>query len=380
MENKIQKVVRKMQEENRSIVNLSFPDFSFYSSLLQETFVEKAFSQLFKYPYYYPTAQGDADAREAVSGYYREFGQELNPDRLILTSSINQAYLYLFKIFSSGEILLPIPHHPEIDEIANFLGLTLKTYALDPANNWQIDFSSLKKQISTKTKAIFLMSPGCPTGSVQSSATLTELFASLKGQNITVVADESLSDFIFEEKEFPILESFAEPNQALITLHGLANGFALPGLKLSWLTFHGSDQVCEGLMKAVEYLADTFLTLAQPVQAILPEIIAPSEKWRLKFQKQVEKNRDLTRKILKKSPKLEFSPAEGGFYCLIKPKESKLTDQELTLDLLKKTGLYLHPGAYYGLNSADSYLVLSFLQDPAILKKSLKNLVAYFKK
>ena len=397
-QNPIQLAISKRLKEKKSIINLSFADYTFYDSLLSNNKIQSSFVNIFKYPYYYPTAKGELPARLAISQYYKKFGQDISPEKILLTSSLNQSYLYLIKIFgatrasgastnigasatekSSGQILAPRPHTPAFDEVAGFLNQKIKYFDLDPANGWQIDLESLRKSITTKTSAIFLMSPHLPTGAVQSPETLSALFDLIKGKNIAVIMDESLSDFIFNKKEFPITESISSGNQVIISLQTLSNGFALPGLKLSWLTFFGSDKAVQPLYQSVEYLADTFLTLNQLSQTILPEIIKNSVNWRYKFSQQVEKNYRLAERLLRKVPHLKLYKSDGGFYCLLQASIGKKTDQDLVVDLLKQTGVYLHPGHYYGLTPESNFLMLCFLQDPRVLTSSLKKVVKYFK-
>jgi aspartate/methionine/tyrosine aminotransferase len=380
--NNIQNQIQKLKDAGKSVVNLSFADFTFYPSLLQEKKIQSAFRQLSKHPYYYPVAQGDLETRQSISKYYQDFGQEISPEQILLTSGINQSYLYLFKIFSAekGEILVPNPHPPMLEEIASFLGIKLIKYDLDPTQSWQINLDSLKAKISAKTRAIFLMSPHLPTGAIQSDQTLTDLFALLKKKNIVVVSDESLSDFVFNKINFPIIQNLSDPGQLIISLQSLSNGFALPGLQLSWLTFHGPKAATQTLMKATEYLADTFLTLSQISQTIAPEIISGTEKWRYKFQQQVEKNRNLVCKKLAKVPGVSFQQPAGGLFALIQVPQSQLTAEELVLDLLKNTSVYVHPGSYYGLAPEKASFVICFLQDPSVLSRSIKHIIKYFKR
>ena len=380
LQNPIQLAISKRLKEKKAVVNLSFADYTFYDSLLANKKIQNSFVNIFKYPYYYPTAKGELTARQAISQYYKKFGQVINPENILLTSSLNQSYLYLIKLFGAdGQILAPRPHTPAFDEVAGFLNQKIKYFNLDPANSWQIDFDSLKKSITSKTRAIFLMSPHLPTGAVQSPDTLAALFNLIKAKNIAVIMDESLADFIFNKKEFPITESLSTASQLIISLQTLSNSFALPGFKLSWLTFYGQDKAVKPLYQAVEYLADTFLTLNQLSQTVLPEIIKNSINWRYKFAQQVEKNSRLATRLLRKVKHLKLHKPDGGFYCLLEASSAQKTDQDLVLDLLKQTGVYLHPGHYYGLKPESKYLVLCFLQDPRVLTSSLRKIAKYFK-
>lgn len=386
--NPIQAAIQKRQEESLPIVNLSFADFTFYDTLLSRRKIQNAFANVFKYPYYYPTAKGELEARQAIAEYYRRLGQEVDPESLILTSTINQSYLYLLKIFSSegGEILIPRPHTPSLEEVAGLLGLDLPSYPLLPDQGWQIDLVELEKQINDKTRAIFLMSPHLPTGAIQKEDTLKQLAKLIKGKDIALVVDESLSDFIFDKQKLPLINSMMRAQQLIVTLQSMSNSFALPGFKLSWMQVSGPTEKSNQLLQSLEYLADTFLTLNQFSSTILPEVIKYSRKWRRQFQKTVEKNRQIIVSRLGKSPRLRFHKPEGGFYTFIevldKDGQSMAGEdaaEKFVINLLNETGLYVHPGYYYG-QKTGCYFMLCFLQEPRTLRNSTKKLLRFLKK
>ncbi len=384
--NRLQKAIQQRKDDAQSLTNLSFADFTFHDSLLTRRKIQNAFVNIFKYPYYYPTARGEQETLEAVCAYYRRLGQDVDPGSLILTSTLNQSYLYLFKIFSNGngEILAPTPHSPSLDEVSGFLGLELKTYPLLAEQGWQIDLQQLEKNITENTRAIQLMSPHLPTGAVQTAETLEGLLKLIKGKNIALIVDESLSDFYFGEGKLPLITELAKSKQLIITLQSLSNSFALPGLKISWLQVSGPAEQAANLLQSIEFLADTFLTLSQFSQTVLPEVVRFSNKWRRKFQKIVEKNRHILVGKLSKCPRLHFHFPEGGFYAFIKvladPESpgAVLSDEDFAVDLLEKTGIYVHPGYYYAQKDG-CYFMICFLQDPGVLRTSLKKIVKYFR-
>jgi len=385
--NPIQAAIQKRQEAGLRINNLSFADFTFYDTLLSKGKIQNAFANLFKYPYYYPTAKGELEARQAIVEYYKHQDQEIDPESLILTSSINQSYLYLFKLFSSagGKIIIPSPNTPVLQEVAGFLGIELQTYPLLADQNWQIDLNALEKSINRQTKAIFLMSPHLPTGAIQKEETLRRLAKLIKGKNIALIVDESLADFIFKKQKLPLISALMRADQLVISLQTLSNSFALPGLKLSWIQVSGPANQAKPLLQKLEFLADTFLTINQVSQAILPEIVRHSHRWRKRFQAIVEKNSRTIIKRLGKSPQLRFHHPEGGFYAFIElldehgqSNTQPNADQNFSLQLLKQTGIYIHPGHYYS-QKTGCYFMLCFLQDPKTLRISCKNLLKFLK-
>jgi alanine-synthesizing transaminase len=384
---RIQKAIQDRRDEGESLVNLSFADFTFYDNLLTRGKIQKAFINIFKYPYYYPTARGEQEALQAISGYYAGLGQEVDPGSLIITSTISQSYLYLLRILSvdQGEILVPTPHNPSLAEVAGFLDIELRYFPLSAETGWQIDIEQLEGLITPKTRAIFLQSPHLPTGAIQKVETLQKLLKLIKDKNIVLVMDESLGDFVYTEEKLPVITELSAAKQLVVTLQSLGNSFALPGFKISWIQVSGPAEKAESLLQSLELIADTFLTIDQLGQTVLPEVVRYSRKWRRKFQKVVEKNRHILVGKLSKCPRLRFHYPEGGFYALVEvlpapdsPSGSLPDDEDFVVDLLDKTGVYVHPGRYYG-QKKGCWFMVCFLQDPGTLRSSLKKIVRYLK-
>ena len=65
--------------------------------------------------HYDPQPRGVLGARQAVCHYYREsHNVDLDPERLILTTSTSEAYSYVFRLLCNpgDEILVPKPGYP----------------------------------------------------------------------------------------------------------------------------------------------------------------------------------------------------------------------------------------------------------------------------
>ncbi len=411
---KIQQTIQQRQEAGLPITNLSFADYTFYDTPLLLKKVRRAFANVFRYPYYYPSARGEPEALEAVCEYYARLHRETTPENLLLTPSINHSSLYLLRLFfaAGGEVLAPCPYSPYLEEVRGFLGHELKTFPLLPAEGWQINLAALEKMITPKTRAIFLMSPHLPTGAIQKEETLRQLFKIIKGKKIAVIIDESQADFIFNKATLPVPAALADSRQLLVTLQTLSNSFALPGLKLSWIRVDGPAVPRNELLTSLELLSDTFLGVNQLTQGIMPELVRHTRRWRRKFRKTVEKNRDILVSKLGKSPRLRFHYPEGGLFAFVevlppakgaiqRVSKSLPTDapadaavapatppgatspefasaEDFSVALLEKTGVYVHPGHYYGQDSGNFFAVC-FLQSPSTLRGSLRKIIKFLR-
>ena len=119
--------------------------------------------------HYDPQPRGLLEARNAVCHYYREAHRvfDLDPERLILTTSTSEAYSYVFRLLCnpSDEILVPKPSYPLFEFLADLCDVKLVPYPLLYDHGWQIDFDSLYKAASPRSRAVILVHPNNPTGS-----------------------------------------------------------------------------------------------------------------------------------------------------------------------------------------------------------------------
>src|SRR6185436_5123892 len=110
-------------------------------------------------------------ARKAISEYYNE---RIAADQIVITPGTSVSYWYCFKLLAEpgDEILTPQPSYPLFDYIAKLCGVNLRHYRLREDRGWAIDLNHLEDQITTRTRAIVLISPHNPTRMVAGEAEL----------------------------------------------------------------------------------------------------------------------------------------------------------------------------------------------------------------
>ena len=113
---------------------------------------------------YEPNPAGLRSTRESIC---RHWGENLDPDRLLLTASTSEAYMYLFKLLTEpgDEILVPRPSYPLFEFLAGMEMVKVIQYPLQYDAQWTIDFDRLEQAITPRTRALVLVNPNNPTGS-----------------------------------------------------------------------------------------------------------------------------------------------------------------------------------------------------------------------
>ncbi|MBV8050682.1 MAG: pyridoxal phosphate-dependent aminotransferase, partial [Acidobacteriaceae bacterium] len=152
--------------------------------------------QILKYD---PQPKGLISARQAVTAYYRQQHEEFNldPESLVLTTSTSEGYSYVFRLLCNpeDEILVPKPSYPLFEFLADLQDVKLVSYPLLYDHGWQIDFPSLYKAVSHRTRAVVVVHPNNPTGSYVSSSERETLNRFCHEYGLLLIVDEVFLDY-----------------------------------------------------------------------------------------------------------------------------------------------------------------------------------------
>jgi alanine-synthesizing transaminase len=313
---------------------------------------------------YRPDSFGQQPAREAVAEYYRGGGHTVSPGQIVITPGTSISYWYCFKLLADegDEILCPCPTYPLFDYIALLSGVQLIPYRLQESRDWSIDVDRLEACISTKTRALALISPHNPTGHVASSEEIAGIVDVARRHNIAIISDEVFSDFLFSNEPLPRVIDCGAP--LVFTLNGFSKMFALPGIKFGWMAVSGDPDKVQQALRSLELISDTFLPVNEIVQASAPEIFECGRDVGGDFARRIRDCRDTAESFLARSQNCSYISPDGGFYITV---QLRTLDEERAAEMiLRENHLLLHPGYFYDMDP--NHLVLSFVQNPDTIR------------
>ena len=337
---------------------------------------------------YDPHAKGLLTARQAVAEYYRsEHGRDgLDAERIVLTTSTSEGYSFVFRLLCNAgdELLVPKPSYPLFEFLAELQDVKLVPYPLIYDHAWQMDFHSLKKAVTPRTRGVVVVHPNNPTGSYVSAAERASLNKFCQAHGLASVVDEVFLDYALESEDVgtaalrgtaeavpfpkPISKttsgrhtSFAGNQEVLtFTLSGLSKISALPQMKVAWVVTSGPDREVREAVARLEVIADTYLSMNAPIQWAVPAMLAQRHSIQKQLLERVRKNlADLDRQLARQKACQRLS-LEGGWYAVLRVPVTR-SDEELAIELLRKTSVLVHPGHFYDFPS-DGYLVLSLIE------------------
>jgi alanine-synthesizing transaminase len=326
---------------------------------------------------YQPDPRGLESAREAVAAYYRQRGVEVTPERILLTASTSEAYAYLFKLLADPcsqqgcQILTPRPSYPLFEYLAALESVEVVQYPLRYDGVWHLDFPALEAAITPRTRAMVVVNPNNPTGSFLKRDELERLEALAAVRDLAILSDEVFADYAFAADPERVA-TLVGPRRALtFSMSGLSKIAGLPQMKLGWIVVSGPHAAIA--MERLELIADTYLSVAAPVQWALGELLEASAGVRSQILDRTRVNLAYLRANFAHAAAGVLN-VEGGWYAVAQVPRTR-TEEEWALELLGAHDVLTQPGFFYDFES-EAFLVVSLLTRPEEFAEGLRRLRA----
>jgi len=321
---------------------------------------------------YNPDPRGLRAARGAVCRYYRDHGALVEPEQIFLTTSTSEAYSFLFRLLCDpgDEVLIGQPGYPLFDFLARLDDVGLVPYELFYDHGWHLDLESLRRRVTSRTRAIMIIHPNNPTGNFTRRGEREAIEALCREQGLALIVDEVFLDYGLDQRG----ESFATGSHTVPTfvLSGLSKVAALPQMKAAWIACFAEGEAIERL----EVISDTFLSLSAPIQCALPVWLSERATLQGQIMERLQANLVSLDAILLQQKLVSRLTVEAGWYAVLRV--PGLQPQEDTaLDLLLERAVVVHPGGFFGF-SGQGWLVVSLLTPLEEFRVGVEEIVRRF--
>lgn len=324
---------------------------------------------------YDPAPLGIDKARVAISDYYGRRGVAVDPAQVLVTATTSEAYTYVFRLLADpGEaVLAASPGYPLFDSLAEAAGVRLHTHRQLYQGQWQLDPEALALALTPKTRALLSVSPGNPTGACPGPVDRRRLIQTARAHDLALISDEVFLDYLEVPERFAQTSMARETEVLTFTLSGLSKVAALPHLKLSWVVVSGPDALVKEAMARLEFLADTYLSVATPVQEALPRILDIAEETQDFLRDRLWENAATVRELCAGSP-LRPRARDGGWYMVLDlPPDTD--DEAEAIRLVEDAQVITQPGFLFDLEDHPC-LVISLLPEPETFSEGLRAILA----
>lgn len=329
---------------------------------------------------FYTHQAGLPELREALCRYHDRIygpfgGRPADINRFIVTASGMHAIQMAASLVAGAddEVIVPTPAWPNAPASAALCGATIREVSMrfGPAG-WDLDPDDLKAAITPRTRAIFVNSPGNPSGWVASRERLASILNIARRHGIWIVADEVYGRFCYVDglKVAPSFHEIAEPEDRLIFVNTFSKNWAMTGWRIGWIEVPAALNVT--VQNLVQY---TSSGTAVFMQRAAVEALDHGEDF-LAFQMaRASDNRAAVLAALAAAGGVTVSPPDGAFYLFFSV-EGEDDTRQLCLDMVREAGVGIAPGTAFG-RGGERFMRLCFAGDPQEITTALGRLAAW---
>jgi aspartate/methionine/tyrosine aminotransferase len=274
-------------------------------------------------------------------------------------------------------------------------------YPLIYDHGWQMDFPSLERTVTERTRGVLVVHPNNPTGSYVSVGERELLNGFCRERGLAVIVDEVFLDYglgwrstsgaqalvesqldrspgcaaLPKSSDNEQQKSFVGNQDVLtLTLSGLSKVSALPQMKVAWVVTSGPEELVESAMGRLDVIADTYLSMNAPVQWALPVLLEQRKSIQRQLMERVQHNLAGLDRQLAGQKVCERLSVEGGWYVVLRVPVTQ-SDEGLAIELVREKSVLVHPGHFFDF-PRDGYLVLSLISAPADFEGGVRAILA----
>ena len=357
---------KELEEEGNQILKLNIGNpgafgFDAHDEILQSVIANLRDAQG------YSDAKGIFPARKAIMQDCQKNGiQNVEIDDIYLGNGVSELIATALQalVNTDDEVLVPAPDYPLWTAAVSLCGGNPVHYTCDEKANWYPDIDDIRKKISPRTKALVIINPNNPTGSVYSKDLLLSLIEIARKNQLIVFADEIYSKIVYEDVQHLPVASLCE-DVFVVSFNGLSKSYRLAGFRSGWMILHGPKAVARDYIEGLNILASMRLCANVPAQFAVQtalggyqsinDLVMP--KGRLEVQ------REKMWMLLNEISGVSCVKPMGAIYMFvgIDPKKYKINDdEELVLRLLQREHLLVVQGSAFNIKDSQ-HLRLVFL-------------------
>ena len=338
-----------------------------------------------------PESQGYCDskglysARKAVMQYAQQrgiAGVEVND--IYLGNGVSELIVMVMQALANDgdEILIPAPDYPLWTAATTLAGGTAVHYRCDEQSDWYPDLADIRAKITPNTRAILIINPNNPTGSVYPREILESIVEIALEHGLVILADEIYDKILYDDAEHTSLASISQEPLCL-SFNGLSKTYRLAGFRSGWLIVSGAKHKARDFIEGLDILASMRLCANVPAQHAIQtslggrqsinDLILPGGR--------LLEQRDRAWELLNQIPGVSCVKPRGAIYLFprLDPKVHRIHDDEkLVYDLLTQEKMLLVQGTAFNWPEPD-HLRVVFLPRKEQIEDAVERLERFLK-
>ena len=333
----------------------------------------------------YCDSKGLYSARKAVMQEFQtKQVANVNIDNIFLGNGVSEliSLTTTALLNNNDQILIPAPDYPLWTASVTLAGGKAQHYLCDEQQHWYPDIADIKRKINNNTKAIVIINPNNPTGSVYPKEILLEIIELARQHQLIILADEIYDKILYDGTKHIPIASLCE-DVLCITYGGLSKTYRLAGYRSGWMVISGPTSHARDLLQGINMLSSMRLCANVPAQHAIQtalggyqsinDLVAPTGR--------LCQQRDIAWQKINEIDGLSCEKPLGALYMFPKIDTKKFNirnDEQMILDLLEKEKILLVHGRGFNWSQPDHFRLV-FLPTPEELNITMERMKKFFR-
>ena len=305
----------------------------------------------------YGRVEGDLDLREAYAAHLDAlYGASVTAAEIHITSGCNQAFVAsVLAVAGHGdEILMTRPCYFNHESTLGMLGVGIGYVDCHTENGMLPTLADIDAAIGPNTRALAIVSPNNPCGSIYPAALLTDIFTLCRDRGIWLILDETYRDFL------PVPD--ARPHDLLATdgwqdtlvqLYSFSKSYCMPGHRLGAVTA-GSGFVYE-LAKIIDNIQ--ICAPRAPQMAVTP-MLKDLAGWREENRQRIAARSAIFAEVMSGLDGWELL-STGAYFGYVRHPFAGKASLDVAKRMAREAGVLTIPGTFFG-DGQEDFLRFAF--------------------
>ena len=301
----------------------------------------------------YSPSQGMLSLRAKMVSYYAEYGIDLSPDEIIITTGGSEAvqFAYMACLDPGDEIIVTDPSYANYMAFAQSCGAVMKPIHTSIDDGFKLPpVEKFEEQITPRTKAILICNPNNPTGYLYTREEMRQIRDIVKKYDLFLFSDEVYREFIYSKEPYISAFHLEGIENNVVLIDSVSKRYSECGIRIGALITKNKD-VRESVMKFCQ------ARLSPPLigQIIAEASLSTPQEYLDQVYEEYLARRDFLIEGLNRIPGVYSPTPMGAFYTMVRlPVEDAedfckwcLTDfsyEGQTVMMAPGTGFYTDPG------------------------------------
>ncbi|MCB1664536.1 MAG: pyridoxal phosphate-dependent aminotransferase [Pseudomonadales bacterium] len=367
---------KRLEEEGHRILKLNIGNpapfgFAAPDEIIQDVIRNLANAQG------YSDSKGLFSARKAIMQECQQIGiQGVDIDDIYLGNGVSELIVMAMQaLLNNGdEVLIPAPDYPLWTAAVSLGGGTPVHYVCDEASDWFPDIKDIESKITSHTKAIVIINPNNPTGSVYSKEILEDIVRVARKHQLIIFSDEIYSKILYDDAVHIPIASLCD-DLLVATFNGLSKSYRLAGFRSGWMILSGDKERASDYIEGLEILSNMRLCANVPAQFAVQtalggyqsinELILPGGRLR--------EQRDVAWQLITQIPGVTCVKPRGAIYMFPKLDPAMYPikdDAKFVLELLEREKILLVQGSAFNIEDPNHFRIV-FLPTVDVLQQAI---------